>query len=125
VDALRLGFAFVMALFGICALAGWATAFRSRLYLAPIGLAFLALGGAAGISQEGPVGLRIALYVIAVLAFAVGAWLAVAEVRREMQAIQEQRRGLEQEMEEYLARLQAQHREKGPPEDAEQNETQS
>jgi len=118
-DAIRIAFAVFMVLFGISALAGWATAFRTRLYLAPIGLAFLALGSALAIPTETLAPLRIALWVIAVLAFVLGVWLAVAEVRREMKAIQEQRRGLEREMQEYLKRLQAEQGDKSQPEDAE------
>jgi len=112
-DALRRGFAILLMLFGVSFLIGWTTAFRNRLYLACVGVAFVALGGGMAIGSESLGALRLLLWVVAALAFLVGVWLAVVEVKRQMEAIEEQRRGLEREMHEYLTRLQAEHGRKG------------
>lgn len=133
-DTLRLAFAVLLMVFGVSALVGWTTAFRNRLYLACVGVAFIALGGGMAMSSEGLAPLRVALWVIAALAFLAGLWLAVGEVRREMAAIQEQRRGLEQEMHEYMTRLQIERgqeqdqppsADEGAPDDAEERKNTS
>jgi uncharacterized membrane protein len=105
-DALRVGFALLLGLFGLSALVGWATAFRNRLYLACVGVTFMALAGGLLITGEALGAVRIVLWVIAGLTFVYGLWLAVADVRRQLKGIEEQRRGLEREMQEYLTHLQ-------------------
>ena len=121
-DALRVGFAVLLMVFGVSALVGWTTASRNRLSLVCVGVAFIALGGGVAISSEGLAALRILLFVIAALAFLAGLWLAVAEVRRNMAAIQEQRLGLEREMHEYMTRLKTERGQEQdqPPSGAEQ-----
>jgi len=109
-EAFGRAFAVFLMLLGASSLAGWATAFRNRFYLAGMGVTFLALGGALLIPPKELAALRILLWVIAGGAFVVSLWLAIGEVKRELAAILEQRRGLEQQMQEYLAQLQAQEK---------------
>ena len=123
-DALQRGFAYLMLIFGVSALASWATAFRNRVYLAPIGLAFLALGAALTL-PPGMHALRVALLVVAGVIFLAGLGLAVTEVRRELRAIEEKRRGLEQEMYEYMKRLEAGRAKQDEPKDGGQGEVSS
>ena len=69
------------------------------LYLACIGVAFIALGGGLLIRSDTVTSGQVILWCLAAVAFLAGLALAACDVRRQMAAIQEQRRGLEGEME--------------------------
>jgi hypothetical protein len=95
--------AVVIGFFGLSCLAGFFRAFRERLYLALLGLAFIVL--AVEIVIPGPAWLRYGLLGLMGLFFILAAVLAVMQTMAQVRIIQEHRKGLEREMWAYLEEL--------------------
>jgi hypothetical protein len=104
-DPGRVAAAVVIGFIGLSCLAGFFRAFRERIYLALLGLAFIAL--AAEIVIPGPKlnWIRYSLLGLMGLLFVSAALIAVAQTMAQVRIIQERRKGLEREMWEYLEEL--------------------
>jgi len=102
--------AILLGLLGFCFLVGWAQAFRERLYLLFLAVCLMILAVAAVVpAGKTRVWVLVAASAFFVLAFA----FAARETIRNMQAVKEQRKALEQEMWAYLEELKKKERRPG------------
>lgn len=95
----------ITAVLGVSFVAGFVRAFRDRLYLGLLGLAFVALAGCLAVSAPQLRWLQMGLLGLAGLFFLGGVYFAVVQTVRQIRLIQEHRAGLERQMWEYLAQL--------------------
>jgi len=102
-DPGRVAAAVVIGFIGLSCLVGFFRAFRERIYLALLGLAFIAL--AVEIVIPGPTWLRYSLLGLMGLLFIAATLLAVMQTMAQIRIIREHRKGLEREMWEYLEQL--------------------
>jgi len=107
-DSYRIAAAVVVAFLGLCFLAGFFKALRERIYLGLLGLSFFALAGAILVPAPALNWLKWALLALTAVLFVAAAVFAVARTLSQMRLIQEQRKGLEREMWEYLEQLERQ-----------------
>jgi len=103
----RVAAAAVVAFIGLAFLVGFFRAFRDRIYLALLALAFFAVAGRIMVPRPAEFNwLKLTLLGLAAVFFVGAVYFAVRQTLVQIRLIRERRKGLEAEMWAYLEQLQ-------------------
>ncbi len=104
-EQIRIVAAFITGFLGLLFLIGFFRAFRERIYLALLGLAFITLAARMLVVRPELTWLKWTLVALSGVFFLGAVLFAVLQTLAQMRLIQERRKGLEAEMWAYLEQL--------------------